>query len=108
MEGSWPGGWAAHLEAAACPIVVTPQQANRASCRVLEKAGYKLKWAGLLDADDPADAATAVLYVRRPYDPRVSVPERRDSVVAPGAGPATGVSASPTLAVRYSLGRRRD
>lgn len=45
-------------------IVVTPQQANRASCRVLEKAGYKLEWAGLLDSDDPADVDTAALYVR--------------------------------------------
>lgn len=44
-------------------IVVTPQQANRASCRVLEKAGYTLKWTGILDSDDPADAGIAALYV---------------------------------------------
>ena len=52
----------------ACPdvehIVVAPQQANRASCRVLEKAGYELRWTGQLDSDDPADAGTAALYVR--------------------------------------------
>ena len=45
-------------------IVVTPQQANRASCRVLEKAGYELRWSGRLDSDDPADSGTAALYVR--------------------------------------------
>lgn len=44
-------------------IVVTPQEANRASCRVLEKAGYTLRWRGTLDSDDPADAGTAALYV---------------------------------------------
>ena len=46
-------------------IVVTPQQANRASCRVLEKAGYELRWTGQLDSDDPADAGTAALYLQR-------------------------------------------
>ena len=45
-------------------ILVAPQQANRASCRVLEKAGYELRWTGQLDSDDPADAGTAALYVR--------------------------------------------
>lgn len=45
-------------------IVVTPQQANRASCRVLEKAGYELKWVGRLASDDPADQGTAALCVR--------------------------------------------
>ena len=46
-------------------IAVTPQEANRASCRVLEKAGFEPRWKGLLDSDDPADAGPAVLYVRR-------------------------------------------
>jgi len=45
-------------------IVVTPQAANRASCRVLEKAGYDLVWTGMLDSDDPSDAGLAALYVR--------------------------------------------
>ncbi|MCC5954296.1 MAG: GNAT family N-acetyltransferase [Acidimicrobiia bacterium] len=45
-------------------VVVTPQQANVASCRVLEKAGYELCWTGELDSDDPADFGTAALYVR--------------------------------------------
>jgi aminoglycoside 6'-N-acetyltransferase len=44
-------------------ILVTPQEANRASCRVLEKAGYRVAWTGMLDSDDPADAGPAVLYV---------------------------------------------
>lgn len=45
-------------------IVVAPQQANRASCRVLEKAGYTLVWTGLLDSDDPTDTGTAALYIQ--------------------------------------------
>ena len=44
-------------------IVVTPQAANRASCRVLEKAGYELAWTGILDSDDPSDAGPAALYI---------------------------------------------
>ncbi|MGQ0431624.1 MAG: GNAT family N-acetyltransferase [Microthrixaceae bacterium] len=48
-------------------IVVTPQAANRASCRVLEKAGYRLEWTGMLDSSDPADSGPAAVYVlRRP------------------------------------------
>lgn len=44
-------------------IVVTPQASNRASCRVLEKAGYVLRWVGQLDSDDPGDAGPAAAYV---------------------------------------------
>jgi aminoglycoside 6'-N-acetyltransferase len=44
-------------------IVVTPQAENVASCRVLEKAGYELRWKGMLDSDDPGDAGPAALYV---------------------------------------------
>jgi aminoglycoside 6'-N-acetyltransferase len=44
-------------------IAVTPQAANRASCRVLEKAGYVLGWTGILVSDDPADAGPAALYI---------------------------------------------
>lgn len=43
-------------------IVVTPQASNRASCRVLEKAGYGLRWTGRLDSDDPGDVGPAALY----------------------------------------------
>lgn len=46
-------------------IVVTPQAANRPSCRVLEKAGYDLSWTGMLDSTDPGDAGLAALYVLR-------------------------------------------
>jgi aminoglycoside 6'-N-acetyltransferase len=45
-------------------IVVTPQHANRRSCRALEKAGYRLEWVGRLDSDDPADAGDAAVYVQ--------------------------------------------
>lgn len=43
-------------------IVVAPQAANRASCRVLEKAGYERVWTGMLDSDDPSDAGLAAVY----------------------------------------------
>ncbi len=45
-------------------VAVTPQRANRASCRVLEKAHFEPRWTGHLDSNDPADEGTAVLYVR--------------------------------------------
>jgi aminoglycoside 6'-N-acetyltransferase len=44
-------------------IVVTPQAANVASCRILEKAGYRRRWTGLLDSEDPGDAGPAGMYV---------------------------------------------
>ena len=48
-------------------IVVTPQAANRASCRVLEKAGYQLDWTGMIVSADPSDGGPAALYIlRRP------------------------------------------
>ncbi len=43
-------------------VVAAPQQANVASWRALEKAGFQRIWAGLLDSDDPADAGPAYLY----------------------------------------------
>ena len=51
-------------------VVVTPQAANRASCRVLEKAGYQWRWTGMIHSDDPSDAGPAALYVlaRHPGD----------------------------------------
>lgn len=45
-------------------IVVTPQAANQASCRVLGEAGYELVWTGMLDSDDPSDSGPAAMYVR--------------------------------------------
>lgn len=50
-------------------VVVTPQQANRPSCRVLEKAGYQPLWIGILDSDDPSDSGPAVLYASDRRDP---------------------------------------
>ena len=44
-------------------IVVTPQVANTASCRALEKAGYDKQWIGVLDSTDPADDDAAAVYV---------------------------------------------
>lgn len=46
-------------------IVVTPQAANGASCRVLEKNDYVLVWTGKLASDDPSDAGPSALFVRR-------------------------------------------
>ena len=46
-------------------IVVTPQADNRASCGALERAGYEHVWRGRLDSDDPSDAGTSAIYVRR-------------------------------------------
>lgn len=48
-------------------VVAAPQQANAASWRVLERAGYARWWSGQLDSDDPGDAGPAFLYgIRRP------------------------------------------
>lgn len=48
-------------------VVAVPQQANVASCRALERAGYSRWWEGMLDSDDPSDAGPAALYgIRRP------------------------------------------
>jgi aminoglycoside 6'-N-acetyltransferase len=47
---------------AAC-IVVTVQQANVASWRALERAGFRRVWAGELDSPDPSDAGDEYVYV---------------------------------------------
>lgn len=44
-------------------IVVTVQQANRASWRVLERAGFTRVWAGELDSPDPSDEGPEYVYV---------------------------------------------
>jgi aminoglycoside 6'-N-acetyltransferase len=43
-------------------VVAAPQQANMASWRALEKAGFIRVWAGVLDSDDPSDASPAFIY----------------------------------------------
>jgi RimJ/RimL family protein N-acetyltransferase len=43
-------------------VVAAPQQANVASWRALEKAGFQRVWAGFLDSDDPGDAGPAFVY----------------------------------------------
>jgi aminoglycoside 6'-N-acetyltransferase len=48
-------------------VVVSMQQANRASWRALERVGFERQWAGLLDSSDPSDAGPSYIYViRRP------------------------------------------
>jgi aminoglycoside 6'-N-acetyltransferase len=44
-------------------IVVNVDQANPASWRVLEKAGYTRVWSGELDSPDPSDAGPQYVYV---------------------------------------------
>jgi aminoglycoside 6'-N-acetyltransferase len=46
-------------------VIVACQQANPASWRALEKAGYVREWAGTLDTDDPSDAGPSYVYRRR-------------------------------------------
>jgi aminoglycoside 6'-N-acetyltransferase len=48
--------------------VVDVQQANTASWRALERAGFTRFWAGELASDDPSDAGPSFLY-RKPRDP---------------------------------------
>ncbi|HEY5245297.1 MAG TPA: GNAT family N-acetyltransferase [Acidimicrobiales bacterium] len=45
-------------------IVASVQQANRASWRALERAGYRRVWAGRLDTADPSDDGPAYVLVR--------------------------------------------
>ena len=48
-------------------VVAAPQQANVASWRALERAGYRRWWSGRLDSADPGDAGPAYLYgIHRP------------------------------------------
>jgi aminoglycoside 6'-N-acetyltransferase len=48
-------------------IVVTVQQANTASWRSLEKAGFQRIWSGELDSPDPSDQGPEYAYrLRRP------------------------------------------
>jgi aminoglycoside 6'-N-acetyltransferase len=45
-------------------IVASVQQANQASWRALERAGYHRVWAGRLDTADPSDDGPAYVLVR--------------------------------------------
>ncbi|MEX1008474.1 MAG: GNAT family N-acetyltransferase [Acidimicrobiia bacterium] len=45
-------------------VVAAPQQANVASWRALEKAGFARIWSGMLESDDPSDAGPAFVYAR--------------------------------------------
>jgi aminoglycoside 6'-N-acetyltransferase len=44
-------------------IASAPQAQNRASCRVLEKNGFRLVEVRELDSDDPGDAGPSALYL---------------------------------------------
>jgi aminoglycoside 6'-N-acetyltransferase len=44
-------------------IVVTVQQANVGSWRILEKAGFERVWSGELDSPDPSDHGPEYVYV---------------------------------------------
>ncbi len=47
-------------------VVAAPQQANTASWRALEKAGFTRLWSGMLDSDEPEDEGPAHVYgIRR-------------------------------------------
>jgi len=46
-------------------VVAAPQQANTASWRALERAGFARVGEGMLDSDDPADAGPSYVYARR-------------------------------------------
>lgn len=49
----------------ASTVVAAPQQANVASWKALERAGFERTWAGQLDSDDPSDAGPAFVYCLR-------------------------------------------
>jgi RimJ/RimL family protein N-acetyltransferase len=46
-------------------IVVTVQQANVGSWRILEKVGFQRRWEGELDSPDPSDQGPEYLYALR-------------------------------------------
>lgn len=45
-------------------VVVAVQQANVASWKALEKAGFHRAWGGLLASDDPSDRGPTYVYVK--------------------------------------------
>ena len=50
-------------------VVAAPQQANLASWKALERAGFERAWAGQLESDDPGDAGPAYVYCLRRGSP---------------------------------------
>lgn len=59
--------WRRYPEVPALVVDVDP--ANRRSWRALERLGFERVWEGDLEAEDPADAGSAVVYVlERPTD----------------------------------------
>jgi aminoglycoside 6'-N-acetyltransferase len=50
-------------------VVAVPQQANVASWRALEKAGFTRVRSGDIESDDPSDAGPSHVYARRRTDP---------------------------------------
>jgi hypothetical protein len=46
-------------------IIVTVAQENLASCRILEKAGFRRIWSGVLDSPDP-EGPEHVYVLNRP------------------------------------------
>ena len=45
-------------------VTADPQQDNVASCRALERAGFRIAWSGRIHSDDPSDAGPSHVYVR--------------------------------------------
>jgi aminoglycoside 6'-N-acetyltransferase len=64
-------------------IVVTPQVANLASCRVLEKSGYVRAWTGMLASDHPSDAGER--RCTSSSGPPAEADRQAELVVDPGA-----------------------
>jgi len=75
-------------------IVAVPQQANVASWRALERAGYRRWWGGRLESSDPSDAGPAYLYgvCRRPPDAAAGTDRAAGTDGTGGAGGAGGTA----------------
>ncbi len=55
--------WGRYPDTAA--VIVAVDQANEASWRALEGAGFVRAWAGVLSSEDPSDEGPSYVYVRR-------------------------------------------
>jgi len=68
-------------------VVVSVNEGNRASWRVLEKVGFERDWTGHINSDDPSDAGTSHVYRRaRPVSRRsgADASDESDSVIPYG------------------------
>ena len=88
----------AHLTLARYPevpmVIAAPQQANVASWRALEKAGFERLWAGQPRSDHPSDAGPAYVYgLRR------TPSEDRTTEAASGARPARSIVSAGGMAI---------